>query len=48
MEVVYLQGIANFVKKKIKKKRKKAGKNLEVKKKGVPLQSRSGNEQKRQ
>ena len=48
MEVVYLQGIANFVKKKIKKRQKKAGKNLEVKKKGVPLQSRSGNEQKRQ
>ena len=26
MEVVYLQGIANFVKKKIKKRRKKSGK----------------------
>ena len=52
MEVVYLQGIANFVKKKIKKRlkkdEKKAGKNLEVKKKGVPLQSRSGNERKRE
>ena len=63
MEVVYLQGIANFVKKKIKKRRKKSGKkaekkrkksgkkaekNLEVKKKGVPLQSRSGNERKRE